>query len=295
MPLAPFTAIVTAFRRVEQTLATLRKLSECIPPPAEIIVHIDGNEAETFRELSAYFPEIQYILSSENLGPGGGRNKMIAAAGHDLVASFDDDSFPLDRDYFARAAMLASSYPSAAIFVGTITHAGESPFTAERTVTWVSDFLGGGCIYRKSVFLSTTGYVPLPTAYGMEEVDLALRLHADGRRILATSWLRIFHDTDLKRHADPEVTAVSVANLFLLTFLRYPVILWPVGMAQVVMRIVWLTKHERTKGIVPGIFRTPFYLYRNRTYRRPLPCSAVRSYLMLRRNPVSCPWLESLE
>ena len=60
----------------------------------------------------------------------------------------------------------------------------------------------GACVYRRSAFLEAGGYVPLPVAYGMEEVDLALRLHSRGGKILTTPWLRVFHNTDLKRHAE---------------------------------------------------------------------------------------------
>ena len=37
----------------------------------------------------------------------------------------------------------------------------------------MADFSGGGCAYRKTRYLEIGGYVPIPTAYGMEEVDLA--------------------------------------------------------------------------------------------------------------------------
>ena len=62
---------------------------------------------------------------------------------------------------------------------------------------WVADFSGGGCAYRRERYLQTGGYVPLPTAYGMEEVDFGLRLHALGGRVLRSGSLRVFHHTDL--------------------------------------------------------------------------------------------------
>lgn len=157
------------------------------------------------------------------------------------------------------------------------------------------DISGGACVFQREAFLSTCGYVPLPVAYGMEEVDLALRLHASGHHILKTSWLRIFHDTDLKRHDDPEVTAGSVANIFLLTFLRYPVSLWPIGLAQVAKRLFWLMTHGRQSGIISGFLRTPACLFRNRSHRLPLTRQEVTYYLSLRRHPKPCPWPPDLE
>ena len=81
-------------------------------------------------------------------------------------------------------------------------------------------------------FLATSGYVPLAVAYGMEEVDLALRLHEKGGRILRTPGLRVFHDTDLKRHANPAVTAGTckprVAHLPAVSTIAMDCRLWPV-------------------------------------------------------------------
>src|SRR6185369_4964106 len=173
--------------------------------------------------IRAAFPDVRVLLSEERLGPGGGRNKLMVAATCELVASFDDDSYPIDADYFARALELFDRHPNASLICAALFHRGETIALDARDAQWTADFSGGACVYRRSVFLDAGGYVPLRVAYGMEEVDLALRLHSRGARILTTSWLRVFHDTDLQRHDDAQVTAGSIANVALLTYLRYPV------------------------------------------------------------------------
>ncbi len=40
-------AIVAAYRRVDQTLRTIEILQQCDPPPGEIFVHVDGNQVGT--------------------------------------------------------------------------------------------------------------------------------------------------------------------------------------------------------------------------------------------------------
>ena len=164
---------------------------------------------------------------------------------------------------------------------------GEPIALDERSAQWTADFSGGACIYRREAFLEAGGYVPLPVAYGMEEVDLAIRLHARGGRILTTPWLRVFHNTDLQRHGDPQVTAGSIANLALLAYLRYPASLWIVGAGQCANRLLWLLRHGRRRGIVKGVTMIPRHLRANHHYRSPLSKSAVQSYLALRRAPVS--------
>lgn len=280
-------AIVTAYERTEQTLSTLRVIQSCQPPPAEVLVHVDGNRVECGEAIRAAFPEVRVLLSESRIGPGGGRNKLMeAAAKSDLVASFDDDSYPIDSDYFARAAQLFDKQPNASVICAALYHRGETIALDARDAHWTADFSGGACIYRRDVFLDAGGYVPLPVAYGMEEVDLALRLHSRGARILTSSWLRVFHDTDLSRHADAPVTAGSIANVALLAYLRYPASLWVVGVGQCLKRIVWLLRHRRLRGIFMGVAMIPSHLFANRRYRLPLKYETVRSYLSLRRAPV---------
>lgn len=285
----PVTAIVTAYQRVEQTLVTLRTLRLCDPAPAEILVHVDRNQLECAAAIRRAHPDIRVLVSEASVGPGGGRNLLIAAASCPIVSSFDDDSYPIDRDYFARVKELCDSFPDAAVIDAHVYHVGETIAADDKSANWVADFSGGACAYRRDHFIASGDYVPLDLAYGMEEVDLALRLHAQGRRVLRSPWLRVFHDTDRARHADPSVTAASVANLALLAFLRYPVTLWPVGALQCGRRLQWLLRNGRRRGIGRGLAGIPRLVLRYWRMRQPLPAAAVRSYLSLRRHPVPVP------
>src|SRR4029079_19707088 len=95
-------AIVTAYERIEQTLATLRVIQNCVPAPDEILVHVDANQAGCKNAIRDAFPSGRILRSDEQVGPGGGRNKLVAAAQCEFIASFDDASYPIDSDYFAR-------------------------------------------------------------------------------------------------------------------------------------------------------------------------------------------------
>lgn len=128
--------------------------------------------------------------------------------------------------------------------------------------------------------------MPLAVAYGMEEVDLAIRLHAQGGRVLYTDWLRVYHATDLGHHADPRVTAMSIANIVLLAYLRYSPMMWPVAAAQVLNRIQWLFRHGRRQGILQGLLLAPSHVWKHRAHRGRVSVRALRSYLRLRRRPV---------
>lgn len=283
---APVTAIVTAHRRIEQVLDTLRRLLACVPPPAEVLVHVDANERACADAIGRHHPGLQVIVSSERVGPGGGRNRLVAAARHELIASFDDDSYPLDGDYFARVGAIFEQHPAASVVTARVFHLHEPVEPSAMAAEWTADFSGGACAYRRSQYLRTGGYVPLATAYGMEEVDFSLRLHALGGRVLKSDWLRVCHHTDLSHHSDPQVTAASISNIALLAFLRYPPTLWGAGVAQCLNRIQWLLRHGRRRGVLTGIADIPRTLARHRQHRRPLSRQTLRAYWALRRRPV---------
>lgn len=140
-------------------------------------------------------------------------------------------------------------------------------------------------MYRRDVFVATTGFVPLRVAYGMEEVDLSLRLIDLGYQVTYAPSLRVFHDTDLAHHSAPEVTAGSIANIALLAYLRYPSLYWWLGLAQISNRVFWLLRVRRTTGVMTGLAAIPGHLYAYRQYRAPISLNGMRRARALRREP----------
>lgn len=279
-------ALVTAYLRTEATLDTLERLSRLSPVPDEILVHVDGGRMEVAKAIAAHFPMVRLSVSTERVGPGGARNKLLAQCRAPFAVSFDDDSYPLDADFCDRVVKLFETYPRAAILAADVFHKGEkiTGLTLSQP-RWVDSFPGGGCAYRRSTIMTTTGYVPLPVAYGMEEVDLSLRLIDQGHQILHAPVLRVFHDTDRARHADPEVTAASIANIALLAYLRYPPTYWWLGVAQLASRVFWLISMGRISGIAAGIVAIPGHLLRYRHHRAPVSLKGMRRARLLRRMP----------
>ena len=284
---APISAIVTAFARVEQTLETLRILQQCRPAPVEILAHVDGQQHSLAETIRRTHPAVRVLVSDTTVGPGGGRNALMAAATQPIVASFDDDSYPIDADYFARVQRLFDDFPEAGVVDAHVFHLNQSIELDADHSAWVADFSGGACAYRRARFLETGGYVSLPIAYGMEEVDFGLRFHAAGGRILRSRRLRVFHNTDLTRHADATVTAASISNIALLAYLRYPRWLWAIAGGQCLRRMGWLLRHGRWRGIASGLVAIPRVIGRYRQARHPISARALQSYFQLRRNPIA--------
>jgi GT2 family glycosyltransferase len=284
---------IPTFQRPEKLINTLNKILNCDPQPNEIIIHIDGQDLLTEEHIKELFQDIKIIRSNSRVGPGGGRNKIITEASNSIIASFDDDSYPLDRDYFQRIKTLFEHFPKMSV-VGATIYEGKQPVheinqlvDSEQLATmWTSSFIGCGCAYRKEAVIYTQGYVPLPIAYGMEEVDLSLQLHHHGWGILKTSWLRVFHDTGLEHRNKPQVTAASISNQALLTYLRYPWLFWWIGFGQSINRIIWLILNKKWAGIIAGVIQIPQLIWENRSYRYVVSSDSLLSYLRLSRHPV---------
>lgn len=284
MATVPISVVIPTYNRPDQLLIALEKIYQCDPMPDEIIIHIDTGDNITRPVLSSSFSKnIQVLQSDTQMGPGGGRNCAIAAAKNELIASFDDDSYPLDNNYFLRLTQLFEMFPQAAVIGANIFHLDEAILPADLSATWVPDFVGCGCAYRKSAFKQTSGYVPLAVAYGMEEVDVALQLKNAGWQILHSPWLRVFHNTRLTHHSKPKVTTASIANLALLAYLRYPVVYWWLGIGQCLSRIIWLIKHNRTNGIVKGILSIPWLIYQHHRSRQPISADTLQLHLQMHR------------
>lgn len=269
-------ATVTAFDRVDQTIVTLARIKACIPPPDEILVHVDGNREDCADAIRLAHQDVTLIFSEASVGPGGGRNKLVAAARNELVASFDDDSYPIDIDYFERVQRIASSEIAAAVISASVFHPEETIGTDRQVATCVASFVSCGSVFRRQAFLEAGGFLPLVVAYGMEEEDLSLRLHDRGLEVVHTPWLRVFHDADRRRHAHPRVNAGVIANLALLVYLRYPPRYWPYGLLQLANRVFWCLRAGRLAGILSGLLSIPRHLYRYRGYRSPVTVEALR-------------------
>ena len=278
----PVSAIMTAWRRPKDLLDSLSVIFQTDPLPAEVLVHLDAGSSITPSMVTEAFPGVKVLTSDIPVGPGGGRTKLIKAATNELVASFDDDSFPDHLDFFAEVNQAAARHPNVAVFAATILENKQLAVDGRPAEEQTFDFVGCGCVYRRSIFLKTSGYVPLPIAYGMEEVDLALRFHAEGVLLLWVPSLRVRHWVNLARYERPDVTAASIANIGLLAFLRYPWTLWPLGLFQCIRRAVWLSGQGRISGILQGFMSIPVHVWQHRNSRETLGFWQVLSFFKQR-------------
>jgi GT2 family glycosyltransferase len=284
--IAPVAVIIPTFNRGVAVHSVLEKILHCNPRPAEILVHIDAADGQLEAKLRNEFPDLTMLTSPVRLGPGGGRHRCLACCKMPYAVSFDDDSWPVDVEFFSDVVRLFSKYPHAAVFEATIWHRDAAPIPINDCLVRSVSFTGCGHAIRVSAYREVRGYLPRTVAYGMEEIDLALQLFAAGWDIYKTGRLRVFHDTEFIHHASSEIVSGYVTNVGLFAFLNYPVIRWYWGLLQLANAIVFSVRRGRIHGLCTGLLRLPLDCYRNRHYRNPIDWATVRRFLQFRRSGI---------
>lgn len=272
----PVSVVIPTYQRHEALAETLRTLQECRPAPGEILVMIDHGDRETLGSLEAEFPNVGWNEAKQRLGPGGARNILIAKARYPYVVSLDDDSSPIDPDFFADIVGLFEAHPRVGVVAaGAIVHDGEQVPRRTQTMTSVAEFVGCGAAVRRAAFLETRGYLPLELAYGAEEVDVSLQLLDKGWQILKSETLRVRHRTSRAHQATPEVTSAHIRNTALVGYLRYPFVLWLFVILQVGRRVYWSLRNGRSAGVAHGLGSIPGNLWRHRSLRAPVKVRVI--------------------
>ena len=277
----PISAVFPAYDRLNEALKTIGVIKSCDPGPAEIIVHVDGGRLALAGAISKEHPEVRVITTGDHVGPGGARNRLIHEAKHELVANFDDDSYPDHQDYFARVMEDFRLFPDMAVLSAASMQCEKDMPGFMR----IGIFSGCGCVFAKSWFLKTTGHVPLRIAYCMEEVDMSLRLHHLGGIIVHDPRLHVRHFHQLPDEASTDNVAGVLANTALMPFLRYPMALMPLGVWHVISRLCSIIRHGRWGALVRGLVLIPQYFAKYAAVRAPVPTRAILSWYQLRRQP----------
>lgn len=256
-------------------------------------MHVDFGDNETIPALRREFPNVGWITSDSRQGPGGGRNRLITAASHECITSLDDDSWPVDIQFFGQAVESLLAHQTIAVLACPIIESDGDPLIEipPAIVTKISlesatpvdtgkSFVGCGAVIRKSAFQMTSGYLPLRYAYGMEEADIALQLLDAGWKIgMTQGHLQVVHACErANHHSDPRINAAHIRNTALLSFLRYPRSLWWRGALQTINRTLFSIRTGRFRGILSGWAAIPTICWTHRHHRRPVRTQTLRHF-----------------
>lgn len=278
------TIIIPTFKRGGQLLEMLRRLLNTAKPAfCRVLVHVDAGDHQTAALLGKQHQGlVEWICATSSRGPGGGRNVLMEMAKTPWVVSFDDDSWPEGPDFFERLEQQITANPRAGVLAFPINVRGQKPTHWPAEIQQASCFENCGCAIRREAFLQTEGFLPLRHAYGMEEADVSLQLLDKGWEILNVPDLWVYHDTGMEHHSSAPVNAAQITNTALLAFLRYPIILWPLGMLQTINRVKYAISVGRFRGIATGLWDIPFACWKYRAARKPVKVETVKMARKLR-------------
>jgi GT2 family glycosyltransferase len=276
---APITVIIPTYNRGMKVLSVLEKIRLCEPGPAAIIIHIDLSDGNLEAELKKRFPDVAVLTSLARRGPGGGRHRCLLACKTPFAVSFDDDSYPVDSDFFATVERLFLEHPRTALLEANVWHRNEPELLRATSLMPIPSYTGCGYAIRLDVYRRMRGHLDRPVPYAMEEPDLSLQLFVSGYQMMRAGELRVFHDTDLKHHRSSEITSGSIMNVALYAFLHYPMMASGLAILQLGNKVAYCLRRGRIGGIIPGLLRIPADCWRNRMYRKPVPWKTLQRYV----------------
>lgn len=164
----------------------------------EIIV-VDNNSTDgsqnLLRKYKNTYPNLVIKLVDKNLGAGGGRNVGWEIAKHECIVSIDHDAWISIADLIKIPHRL-QSLPHVGILAFKIVH----PITNELQnphgdkICEIANFHGSGFAIRKTVVLDTLG-MDSEVVYGGDELELSIKAHSAGWKILYIPDIIILHNS----------------------------------------------------------------------------------------------------
>ena len=197
MPAVAYTVVIPAYQAADTLGDCLAALSVARPAPSRVIVFDDGSRDGTGDIAQAYGATV-IRNDGPNLGPAHGRNVGVAAAETDIVVFVDADVAVAPDAPHRLASAIASNRRTVAAFgaygdrvsarvanlagrYANLRHhavhaqAGGASGEAEASTFWS----GLGAVDR-AAFLAVGGFDEAFAKPSVEDVDLGLRLRADG-------------------------------------------------------------------------------------------------------------------
>ncbi|MDC0408573.1 glycosyltransferase, partial [Flavobacteriaceae bacterium] len=169
-----FSIIIVSHNRKEELKQTLdlinliRDKSRC-----EIIVHLDGC-SDSSHDLVSQYLDVNWTFSAEKIGASPSRNIAFNLAQGEIIIGLDDDSHPIDSDFFdtindiflnnEKVGILAMKEIRIPGWQGD--ELGQANSELEEYLT--NEFIGCGFAIRREVYSQITGFPKWMSIYGEE-------------------------------------------------------------------------------------------------------------------------------
>lgn len=243
-----FGIMITTRNRCEDLRRTLEQVRNLNPPADEIWICADGCTDDTAMMVTKTFPSAQLIVHETGAGSVGSRNQMLRSMAADWVLSLDDDSYPLDEAFFAKAASLMAQHPEVSVFTFPELH-NEGRYasptkTPESPGHCVSAYPNCAALMNRADYLQVEGY-PTFFFHNYEEPDYALQLFGAGKAVWFEPSLTIRHHFSSANRSHLRNHHLNARNELWSVWMRCP---WPWLPLVSLFRVTRQFQHACSQG-----------------------------------------------
>ncbi|MEQ1747878.1 MAG: glycosyltransferase [Prosthecobacter sp.] len=284
--------MITSRNRSDDLRRTLNRLGKMTPLADEIIVTADGCSDGTVAMIGSQFPHCSLLVNEPGQGSIYSRDQMLRMASGDLVVSLDDDSYPVDDDFFDKLNPLFAAHPEAAVITfpelrddETFVPAFKSPQTPGH---YVSAYPNGAAVMRRADYLKTSGF-PAFFSHAYEEPDYALQSYDHGKAVWFEPSLVIRHHLSKTNRDNLRTHHLNARNELWSVWMRCP---WPWLPLVTLYRVLRQFCYAYSEGL-SWVVREPQWwrdavqgLDACRKARNPIPWQTYVSWMRLARRPL---------
>ena len=270
--------MIATHDRCDDLRRTLRKLFELQPRADEILICADGCKDGTSEMVREGFPECKLLENKEQRGSVFSRDRLLRAAAGDIVASFDDDSYPLDKDFLKRAAELFAEESEVAVISfpeirndEEFAHHTKTPSSPPHLV---SAYANCAAAMRRAAYLRSQGF-PAFFEHMYEEPDYALQCYALGYEVRFEPSLPVRHHVSTNQREPIKRHHLNARNELWSVLMRCP---FPYVMGVALFRIWRQFRYACSEGFGWAINEPRWWL------------SALRGIPECVRNRHAVPW-----
>lgn len=283
---------IATHNRLEDLKVTLNRLTEYDDAIDQILVCADGCSDGTQDYVRQEVPDALLIENNPGKGSIPSRNRMILQADAPYVLLLDDDSYPVEPDFFDHVVQIMEAMPK----IGVLTFPQRSDEFPETLTQQdfgenqrVGTFTSSGSIIRKSLFKALGGF-PGFFFHAYEEPDYSLRVHASGNLVVQWNNLTVRHHYTQQMRNEGRTHRRHARNEMWSTLMRAP---FPMVLALIPYRIFSQGRYAAKRGL-SWLVREPQWWWQAlcgastaMRKREPVDKESFKSWIKLLNTPVS--------
>ena len=190
MKIEDITVLITSFRSKEKIYSCLQSIGT----KAKIIIIENSNDIELKEKAESLYPNLQCILSAENLGYAKGNNLGLSKVKTKFALIINPDAY-LDKDTFENFVTAAKKIKNFSIIAPYIQEKKDENMLKKNELNKILevDNVKGFAMFLKMDEFEDTGFFDENFFIYFEEIDLCKRLRKKNKKIFLDPNIKIFH------------------------------------------------------------------------------------------------------